>query len=197
MIKQTYSPEDDLQHARWLAAAFADPRYLRVHGRPLFLVYRPMHLPDPRRTTDTIRNEVVRLGLPNPFLFGVNAHSTFQDSRELGFDGTVHFEPALGVLPDYMHDGPSLAKLLRNLRFGVFSPYLKLYDYAEARRLMKKVRPAFPHYPTIFVGWGNTPRRGRNAIVVLNSTPERFEAGLRELVQEALHKPYEERLNLR
>ena len=34
---QTYSVADDDAHATWLARAFADPRYVRVHGRPLFL----------------------------------------------------------------------------------------------------------------------------------------------------------------
>lgn len=194
LIAQAYHPEDDVQHARWLAAAFADARYICVHGRPLFLIYRPTHLPEPNRTTDTIRQEVVKLGLPNPFLLGINAHSTLRDSRELGFDGTVNFEPALGVLPDFMNDRASLAKLLRNLRFGTMSPQLKLYDYFEARRLMKQVRPSFPTYPTIFVGWDNTPRRGKDAIVVLNSTPELFEEGLRDFVEESASKPVEERL---
>jgi lipopolysaccharide biosynthesis protein len=42
---QTYSPEDDREHARWLTAAFADPRYIRIDGRPLFLIYRPGDVP--------------------------------------------------------------------------------------------------------------------------------------------------------
>src|ERR671925_1451295 len=34
--EQTYSPRDDAQHARWLTRAFADQRYVRVEGRPLY-----------------------------------------------------------------------------------------------------------------------------------------------------------------
>ncbi len=194
LIAQTYSAEDDAEHARWLAQTFADPRYMRIHDRPLFLIYRPTHLSEPRRTVNTLREETVRLGLPDPYLLGINAHSTFQDSRDLGFDGTVNFEPALGVLPYYKHDGQSLAKLWRNRRFGVMSSRLKLFDYVEARTAMMGVRPSFPTYPTIFVGWDNTPRRGENAIVILNSAPAHFEKGLRDLVQESLTKPAEERL---
>jgi lipopolysaccharide biosynthesis protein len=191
---QTYSGDDDVQHARWLAEAFADRRYMRVQGRPLFGLYRPLHLPDARRTTDTIRREVVRLGLPNPLLLGINSHSTYVDSRDLGFDGTVSFEPALGALPGYMHDGGSLSRCIRNRRLGVSSSKLKLYDDAEARRLMAELRPGFPTYPTIFVGWDNTPRRGEQAIVIVNSTAESFGRSLRGLIVEVLSKPRDDRV---
>ena len=52
----------------------------------------------------------------------------------------------------------------------------------------------FPFYPCIFVGWDNTPRRGRNAIVIINSTPDRFATGLREMARSITSKPEQERL---
>src|SRR5205807_1145797 len=74
LLKQTYSAEDDVRHARWLARAFADRRYLRVDGRPVFLVYRPKDLPDPRATTRAIRDEAARAGVKNPYLIGISSH---------------------------------------------------------------------------------------------------------------------------
>src|SRR5947207_622730 len=73
LIKQTYSPQDDLDHAQWLAEVFADPRYVRVNGRPVFLIYRPGDLPQPKRTTETIRSECSRRGLPEPYLLAITA----------------------------------------------------------------------------------------------------------------------------
>ena len=46
LVRQTYSERDDLTHIRWLAEAFSDPRYLRIRGRPVFLVYRAASIPD-------------------------------------------------------------------------------------------------------------------------------------------------------
>ena len=192
--KQTYSEEDDIHHIRWLIKAFADRRYLRVNGRPLLLVYRPADLPDPKRTTDVWREGCSRHGLAEPYLLGVNAHCAFLDCRTLGFDGTLNFEPQLGALPEFMNDAPSLFKFRRNRMLGVRSLRLKLYDYAEARQLMRNQKKEFPTMPSIFVGWDNTPRRGRNGIVVVNATPRRFEEGLAEMVHEVQHRPYEERL---
>ncbi|MDQ1479597.1 MAG: hypothetical protein QOI44_458, partial [Actinomycetota bacterium] len=63
LLAQEYSLADDIEHARWLAHAFADPRYVRIGDRPVFLVYRPRDLPSARRTTDIIRREVTRAGV--------------------------------------------------------------------------------------------------------------------------------------
>jgi lipopolysaccharide biosynthesis protein len=194
LMEQRYSPEDDLKHIRWLLTAFSDPRYIRIGGRPLFLIYRPNALPNPKRTADTFRAECVRHGLRDPYLLGIDAHCPGVDCHTLGFDATVAFEPQLGALPQFMSDTPSLQKLCRNLALGVPSWRLKLYDYSGARELMMRRQRNFPVHPCIFVGWDNTPRRARNGIVIINSTPERFASGLREMVRSLSSTPEDERL---
>jgi len=194
LMRQTYSSDDDLAHVRWLTTVFSDARYLRVRDRPLFLIYRPRDLPEPRRTTDTFRAECVRLGLPDPYLLGVDAHCPGVDCRPLGFDSTVVFEPQLGVLPQFMSDRPSLQKLRRNVALGVRHWRFKLYDYGTARELMVRRQRNFPFHPCVFVGWDDTPRRGGNAIVIINSTPDRFATGLREMARSIISKPEQERL---
>jgi lipopolysaccharide biosynthesis protein/glycosyltransferase involved in cell wall biosynthesis len=174
LMKQEYSELDDWEHARWLVKAFSDHRYLRVNGRPLFLIYRPTHLPEPERTAELIRNVTVDAGLPEPFLLGINAFKDI-DYRTIGFDGTVNFEPRLGALGNPRHDG------------------LKVYDYREARKRMRQERD-FPVFPSIVVSWDNTPRRGENGVVLTNSTPKTFEEGLREMIGSILVRPFEERL---
>lgn len=173
--KQEYSAEDDVVHARWLTTAFADPRYIKVNGRPLFLVYRPTDLPDPQRTMQVFRKETVAVGLPEPFLVACNSHADI-DYRELGFDATMDFEPQLGVLPGALAEG------------------LKIYDYPSARRRMTSRTRNHPVYPGIFVSWDNTPRRGENGIAFINATPKIFEEQLRSTVESTLHKPLEDRL---
>jgi lipopolysaccharide biosynthesis protein len=164
LVKQTFSREDDLDHIRWLMVAFADQRYLRVDGRPLFLVYRPGDLPEPQVTTDLWRSECLRAGLPEPLLLGITSHQD-QDWRLVGFDGNVDFEPQLGVLPGPLEEG------------------LKIYDYTYARRRMTSRPREYPYYPCVFVSWDNTPRRGEDGIVFINATREAFAAGLRQAIR--------------
>ncbi|HKM54267.1 MAG TPA: glycoside hydrolase family 99-like domain-containing protein, partial [Isosphaeraceae bacterium] len=195
LIEQSYSEEDDRTHARWLSVAFADPRYIRVHGRPLLVIYKPKALPDARRTTDIFRSECERLGLPEPYLVGIDAHCYGTDLREVGFDMTEHHEPQLGVLaPDVFIDAPLRSKFKRNLRKGILSATYKVYSYADATRLMAEVRPAFPHFPSCFVGWDNTARRGRDAIVMVDSSPQIFRGQLTQMANSVLHKHPQERV---
>ena len=85
-------------------------------------------------------------------------------------------------------------KLLNNLKMGVLQPKLNVYDYSLARSLMLKRKPDYDHYPCIFVGWDNTPRRGKNAIIITNAKSELFESGLSDFIEASLDKPYDDRL---
>ncbi len=194
LLKQDYSDADDLKHIHWLMNAFADPRYTRINNRPIFLIYRPTDLPDSQRTTDTFRNECVRAGMPEPFLIGSNAHCSNTDTRALGFDATLAFKPELGALPEFMVDEGTWSKFKRNLEFGVRSRTLKIYDYADAQDRMMRLRRQFPTIPCVMVGWDNTPRRGKNGIIVTNTSPETFEKVLEGVVASLQNEPFEERL---
>ncbi len=192
LVEQRYSHDDDIAHARWLAAAFADSRYIRVHGRPLFLIYRPLNLPDPRKTTETIRHEVTRLGLPEPFLVGINAHSFTTDMRQHGFDLTEHHEPQLGILPGAFDDTP-LSRWRRLLGLS-HRPKPKIFDFTDACQRMDAIRPTYPHFPAAYVGWDNTPRRGENAIVIHGADAKKFGIRLRTLAQSLATRPWDERI---
>jgi lipopolysaccharide biosynthesis protein len=176
LCAQTYSAEDDVAHARWLVEAFADPRYVRVEGRPLFLVYRPFDLPDPHRTLDTIRDEARRAGVGTPYLVGINAHRPREDTRPLGFDSTLNFQPQLSAVP-----GPT-------------DPGLKIYDYPIATSAMRAQVRDYPTHPCVMVSWDNTARRGGDGIVFINATPTTFEAHLRDVVDGLMDLPFEQRL---
>jgi len=175
LLAQTYSQADDERHARWLVDAFRDRRYLRVNGRPVFLVYRPESLPDGRRFTDAVRRACDKAGMPEPYLLGMSSH-VVDDYRPLGFDGTTEFEPQFGVLADLLSDG------------------LKVHDYTASRRKMLHGKGDSPSHPCIMVSWDNTPRCGEHGIAFTGTTPEAFEQGLREMVASVQHKPMEERL---
>ena len=196
LLPQEYSPDDDVEHARWLARAFVDDRYLRVDGRPVFLIYRPRDLPEPERVLELIRAESDRAGAGTPLLLGLNGWAKGFDFRRLGFDGTVDFQPQLGDLPRYGDDRFRLDKLRRNLRLGVRSGRLKIYDYddAVARMGRRRGRLAFPVVPSVFVGWDNTPRRGENGVIVTGATPERFGAALGTAIDEVAGLPSDQRL---
>jgi lipopolysaccharide biosynthesis protein len=176
LMEQRHSPGDDIAHALWLARAFADPRYVCVDGRPLFVVYRPWELPDPRRTVETLRERCIREGVPDPYLLGMNGHRPEGDATDLGFDGTLDHQPQLGVVP------------------GPMEPGLKIYDYPSATRRMRERLVGRDVVPVVMVSWDNTPRRGEDGIAFINATPEAFEENLAAAVERVAGRPPERRL---
>ena len=182
LMPQEHSPEDDEAHGRFLAKAFADPRYIRHHGKPLFLVWRPRHLPEPRAIIERIARAVEREGVPAPFFLGVDSHCPGFDCREIGFDATMTFAPHLGVLPGAVEDDPRW-RLRRNLKRRIFSSTLKVYDYQEVVDSVAKLREGGRAVPCAFVGWDNSPRRGARGVIITGGTPDMFGEDLRTCIE--------------
>ena len=99
LMKQTYSHEDDLAHIRWLARAFADPRYIRVENKPLFIIYHAFQLPNIQKTTAIWRDECRRLGIGEIFLCRVDTTGAdVLPPKEVGLDAAVEFHPDRGSM---------------------------------------------------------------------------------------------------
>ena len=133
LLRQTYSFDDDLQHIRWLTNAFDDPRYIRVNGRPLFLVYRPSSLPDAAKTAEIWRSEAQRSGVGELYLCAVHSNTTVRDDPALiGFDAAVEFQPDFSDLGPRMHRG--LAQRAARKYFRPRSTYRCSIEYTPTRR---------------------------------------------------------------
>ncbi len=163
LIQQHYGPEDDLAHIRWLAKAFRDPRYIRVHGKPLFLVYRVASLPDPMQTVSIWREEARKLGIGELFLCSVESRvggSQSVNPTRIGFDAAVEFQP----------DGLFFPKPLKTL-----NDYGGIFDYRSVvEQMLRKPDADYLRFPCLAPGWDNSARRKENPTIITGSTPELY-----------------------
>ena len=102
LIAQQHSPEDDLALLDDLSRYMRSPRYLRIGGRPLLVLYRPETLPNPAATVRRWRERARETGLGELFLLCTNAFG-FSDYQRCGFDGLVEFPPH-ALNPDEIND---------------------------------------------------------------------------------------------
>lgn len=187
LIKQEYSEEDDENHIKWLVNVFKDNRYIKINNRPVFIFYRPTHIPRIKETLQMFGQIALENGLEPPYLIGSNSHSGSVDLFELGFDDVLNFQPKLGELPLGFNDKFHFSRAIKNLKHGtLLNPYLKIFDYEEGKAFMDK-RPNTKHFPCALVGWDNTPRRGDKGIMFINRTAEVFKKYLLKDI-EALQK---------
>ena len=189
LIEQTYpGPSEDKAHFAALLPAFTDPRYLKVDGKPLFMIYSPLNLPEPRATADRWRSMAVEAGLGGLHLVG-NEKGPWK-ARDLGFDAAVPRD--LGVVK---HSGPRLLRAVRRRMRRARRVPVDVYPYREAIRCLERARHDLQDvYPFVVPNWDNTPRSGRAGLVLHGSTPELFRVHLRDAVATAMSKPVGRRL---
>ena len=185
LIPQTYSAADDVRHLRWLAGVFSDRRYVRVDGKPIFLVYRAGHLPDARRTADRWRREADRLGLGEIYLCSVQTGPAERvDPNDFGFDAAVQFPPfyALGGLGFL---GRAARVIARCTPVETVRARHRIFKYRKVLDAHLAVpRPAYKLYPCVTPGFDNSPRRpDRDATIITGSTPELYAHWLRSVME--------------
>jgi hypothetical protein len=188
LVEQQYpGPDDHERHFVEMLPAFCDERYLRVDGRPVFLVYRPGDLPQAARFADQWRRLAERAGLPGLYLVG-EAKNGWRAVPD-GFDAEVH--PRLyDVLPGPALRGRFGYRLDRALRRRP-----KTYPYADLARMARRPsRAPCPELPVVVSNWDSTPRFGRHGFVLTGSTPRLFEESMRIAIDSTRELPQEERI---
>ncbi|SOE20912.1 Glycosyltransferase WbsX [Spirosomataceae bacterium TFI 002] len=194
LIKQEYSEEDDYNHAKWLVKAFKDDRYIKINNRPLFLFYKPFDLPNPQRTIEIFREVCAENGVENPYLVASNSHNKDKNPKDYGFDISLNFETRHHLLWDFNKDGPTFKKLIGNLKQGILSASLKVYPYKLYKERAANLDYNYPGFPCVNVGFDNTARRGKNAVVLKGQNKEDFKESLIWAKEKAEALPEEEQI---
>lgn len=189
LIEQTYpGHEDEISHFHFLLKAFADARYITVEGKPLFIIYKPYQLPEPKRTTDHWRKLAGHVGLKGLFLVGI-ANEPW-DPKANGFDGSIVTNHGRVT----KHLGRQRLYLVR-LKGKLLGYPGDIYDYAGAIKYLYMAECSKENiFPCMIPNWDNTPRSGRMGVVFHNSNPELFQKHAKMLIEQVQHKPLDKRI---
>ena len=168
LISQSHSPEDDEAIIRDLIRYMRDPRYIRVGGRPLVLVYRISLLPDMRQTSERWRRVCRDEGLGEIALAAVESFGgdLAVDPATYGFDFTVAFPPH----GTPYRNGLAHVKLRRE---ALLYPYLDMVRHAIGQEV-----PHLKRFLGVCPGWDNTPRRKNGSTIFAHATPGEYQAWL-------------------
>lgn len=175
LIEHILGTEKDWEnHFNYLLPYFTDSRYIKIDGKPVFVVY---HFSD----------KIVEMGRYWSLL-----------AQKHGFDGItmvyrddkVHnisnSEYIFTYEPTTSGWGGLFDKVLNRIKHYLsLDNNLKTYEYDQIwkkiiRNAKKDKSPQ--HWSGAFVAYDDTPRRGEKGKVVLNSTPEKFRNYMNELL---------------
>jgi glycosyltransferase involved in cell wall biosynthesis len=161
LIGQEHNEQEYLHFIQDISPNFSDPRYIRVDGKPILLVYRINLLPDPQKAAEIWRAECKRLGIGDIYLVAVQSFG-IADPLPYGFDAAVEFPPS------YLGEAEVGQKSLK-----ITNPSFtgKIFDYNHAAHIMiQKIGIGYTLFKTVMTSWDNTARRQNEANIFINAT---------------------------
>ncbi|WP_146227857.1 glycoside hydrolase family 99-like domain-containing protein [Rhodobacter viridis] len=176
LISQNHSPEDDLAFIAELAPYLRDPRYIRIDGKPLILLYRPSLMPNVVETSARWRDWCRQNGIGEIYLAYPQSFETV-DPAQYGFDAAVEFPPN-NYSPDNLTSRvPGLAS-----DFGGI-----VYDWRSyVTRSRNYPMPDYKLYRSVCPSWDNTARRKNKGAIFANSNPADYRVWLENAVTRTL-----------
>jgi lipopolysaccharide biosynthesis protein len=181
LMEQQHSPEDDVAMIKDACRYFRDPRYVRIDGKPVFIVYRIGLFPDMRATIERWRETCQAEGIGEIFVVTVRSFQPI-DPSETGADAAVEFPP------HGRKQAVDVSQFVLNTQYtGI------VYDYRSMVIGNCGIKPEeLDHIVLrgIMPSWDNTARRPDGGNVYLGATPELYKMWLTHICDYTLeHYP--------
>ena len=214
LMKQTYVETEYVDHFYDVLPAFKDHRYITVDGKPLFYIFDPLAIPDPKKFIDKWQELAKQNGLSGIYFIGYTTNifmhkdfgkgaATIPDPNEsplplynkilsAGFDGV---NPSGIMRAEFKTKSVLLYALRKFLAKYLKVEYHQRYSYAKIiKNLFTKEDEAPFVYPLLLSTWDCTPRRGKTAEVFYGATPELFKTQVETVVGMVEDRDYEHRI---
>jgi lipopolysaccharide biosynthesis protein len=182
LLEQIYSEKDNEEHMIYLCENFFnDNRYMRVNGKPIFVIYKPFLIMDIKKTILLWRRIAREKGIGELHLGCMIGAESEEDIKALGFDFGVDFQPKF----------QSIKKIKKNFIFRIFRKIGllpnkhqlndRIYDYHNFVEL--QLQRSFSSFISPFLTpmWDNSSRRKKNAFMFKNSSPEVYGKWLKHI----------------
>lgn len=176
LLAQHHSVEDDIAFIADAARYMRDPRYIRIEGKPLLILYRPGLLPDARATAIRWRKWCRENSIGEIFLALTHAFE-HTNPNEIGFDAAIEYAPNTYPVKPITNQIITAGKMINPLYQGT------IYDYEEAARFgQNQTVPFYKKFRGLFPGWDNEARVPGRGTIYTNTTPLRFHQWLTSLI---------------
>jgi hypothetical protein len=181
LIYQNYSENYENNLFKSMIPYISDPRYIRINGKLLILIYRIENLENPKKLSEILRSESSKRGFGDLYLVAVESLGNNINPISIGFDASLEFMPRFDSIlakKRIYHTSQSKINLYKN-NFDFDDNLLKnnfIYNYDDLVEIsVKRKLPDYKLFRTICPGWDNSPRRRKkNSIIFHNSNPQSF-----------------------
>lgn len=195
LMPQEYGGKEDWkEHLDYLIPFFQDERYIKINNKPVFLIYRLSSITDSKAMIEFWDEELKKIGFDGIYITSMltSFDNTKANSEEVS--ALVEFEPMYTV----KHKLPLITQGIRYFKKRLNTRLnnkmtLDIVDYnsiwskiINRENLSKKYNKKV--YLGAFVGWDNSARKGKNALIVENSEPSNFQKYFGEQLDKSLER---------
>lgn len=188
LAEQKYlGEEDNRKHFFSLLNAFRDPRYIKIDGRLLFVIYQPLSFKGYKDFKNQWNELAKQNGLPGFFFVGQTLQlNKIDEILEIGFDAVNHCH-RLDNYFQYNRSSVFITRTINALRKIFKLPFIIPYRKAIKNSVFKEdyLETVFP---TMMPNWDHTPRSGYGGTVLHNATPDLFEKHASKVLATVLNK---------
>lgn len=185
LAEQTYPGEEDEQrHFAYLLPFFNDDRYIKIEGKPLFIIYDALAITDIVGYIKRIRARAKIAGLPGLYLVASNRNpDEGYDYSELGLDGKISF--GFNTIFENARKDKNRLEILKKRILGRLGiTYLPLLKF-RANHFFKDLyfrNLNVDTFPVVVPNWDNSARSGNRAIIITHNNQNIFEKQLEKAV---------------
>lgn len=195
IAEQKYLGEEDNKlHYTYCRKAFHDARYIKVEGKPLFIIYDPLNFVGLNEFISQWRMLAEQDGLKGIFFVGLWGYEkqTYEDMMSMGLDGVIRSGRHIA---EKKVTGNILIKKLKGAASKYFGMFTNKYEYEDIMNVMffdeNKIENC---YPIISPGYDRTARAGKQARVYSNPNPTSFKKHVAKTLQYIENKEDEHKL---
>lgn len=195
LIEQIYDTcEGHVQHFNSLLSAFKDKRYIKVNGKPLFMIYKPFEFVDQKEFIELWNKLAQDNGLPGIYfvahLFSNVCQQKVDELHALGFDAVN----SLGLQMAMESPNSILYRIYRKINI-LMRGMPRAMKYSDVyHKFISEVDKNDKVFPTLVPNWDHTPRSGSAGTVLIGSTPQLFKKHVHEVFELIKHKKSKEQI---
>lgn len=188
LIEQEYlGEEDNILHFNYLLKAFKDPRYMKIHDKLLFVIYKPLDFKNLRQFMSQWQGLALKHNLPGFYFVGYTCHieKEYELLKNMGIDAVI----ACNILKPLSTSNNALyTKAKRFIKKRILG-YPTVINYGKAINYFDSSYDQYSDvYPTLIPNWDHTPRSGSGGYLFENSTPCFFKKHAIQLIKNIHHK---------
>lgn len=192
LISQTYGDQNEWRHHMdYLLPFFNDSRYIKVDGKPLFVLYRPEIIPCLNEMLDFMNDYAIEKGLLGlTFAFQHVHYDLLENADKSRFQANIEYQPSYALaemnahsaqvslkpfafFPNVLKRSPWIYEILLSFRNKLRK--VKVYNYDDVwEKVLGRLPADDTSYPGAFVDWDNTPRKGNLGFLFSGATPHKF-----------------------